>query len=69
MTLRLSFNFGSDNRCFPHSINIVINDSPAKEPIFIENKDPEVLIEEFMKELTHRQELISEMVWKMFVQW
>ena len=52
---------------FSHSISIAINASLTKEPIFIGNKDPKVLIEEIMKELTRRQELISEEVWKMYL--
>ena len=44
----------------------MINDSLTKETIFIENKNPEVLIEEFVKELTRRQELISKAFWKMY---
>ena len=33
------------------SISIVISDSLIKEPIFIDNKDSEVLIKEFVKSL------------------
>ena len=47
-------------------ISIAINDILTKEPIFIENGDPEVLIEEHVKELVCRQEIISE-VWKMYL--
>ena len=47
-------------------IRVAINDSLTKKPIFIENKHSEVLIKEFMKELTRSQEVISEKVWKMY---
>ena len=46
--------------------SIAINDSLTKELIFIENGDPEVLVEEFVKELIHRQEIISRAVWKTY---
>ena len=48
--------------CSHIPISVAINDSLNRKPIFIENINPEVLIEEFVKELTHRQELISEEV-------
>ena len=47
-------------------ISIAINDSLTNEPIFIENCDPERLIEEFVAELTHRQEIISREVWNRY---
>ena len=52
--------------CFHIPISIVINDSLTKDPIFIENKDPQILIKEFVKKLTRRQEIISEEVWKTY---
>ena len=47
-------------------ISIAINDSLTKDPIFIENRDPEALIKAFVKELTCRQENISKEVSKMY---
>ena len=49
--------------CSHIPISVAINDSLTKEPIFIENRDPEHLIEEFVEELTHRQGIISREVW------
>ena len=46
--------------------SIAINDSLTNEPIFIENRDPERLIEEFVAELTRRQEIISREVWNRY---
>ena len=48
--------------CSHIPISVAINDSLAKEPVFIENRDPEQLIEEFVEELTRRQEIISKEV-------
>ena len=45
--------------CSHIPVSVAINDSLTQEPIFIENRDPEQLIEEFVAELTQRQELIS----------
>ena len=47
-------------------ISIAINDSLTNEPIFIENQDPECLIEEFVAELNCRQEIISREVWNKY---
>ena len=48
--------------CSHISISVTINDSLTKDPIFIENSDPETLIKAFMEEVTHRQKIISEEV-------
>ena len=52
--------------CSHISISVTINDNLTKDPIFIENSDPETLIKALMEELTHRQKIISEEVWKMY---
>ena len=52
--------------CSNIPVSVAINDSLTKDSIFIENRDPEVLIKEFVNELTYRQEIISEHVWKMY---
>ena len=49
--------------CSSIPISVAINDSLTNEPIFIENRDPEHLIEEFVAELNCRQEIISRKVW------
>ena len=49
--------------CFHIPVSFAINDSLTKEPVFIENQDHERLIEEFVEELTHWQEIISKEVW------
>ena len=46
--------------CSHIPISVAINDSLR------ENSDPEALIEAFVKELTHRQEIISKEVWKIY---
>ena len=55
--------FGSNDQLFSHSTSVAINDSLTKEPIFIENSNPETLVEAFVKELTRRQEIILGEVW------
>ena len=45
---------------------VAINDILTQEPIFIENGDPELLVSEFIAELTQRQELILSKVWNMY---
>ena len=52
--------------CSHIPLSIAITDSLTKDPIFIEGSDPEALIEAFMKELTFRQEIVSNEVWKMY---
>ena len=53
--------------CSHISISIAINDSLTKGPIVIENGDPKVLIEEFVKGRIRRQEIISGAVWKTYL--
>ena len=43
-------------------VSVAINDKLTKQPIFLEDSDPEALIQEFMEELLQRQKLISEEV-------
>ena len=43
-----------------------MNDSLTRKPIFIDNCNPEVLIDEFVTELIRRQEIISGAAWKMY---
>ena len=47
-------------------VSVAINDNLTCQPIFLEDSDPEVLIEEFMEEVSHRQELIAEEVWHLY---
>ena len=47
-------------------VSVAINDNLTNQPIFLEDSDPEVLIQEFMEEILRRQELISEKVKHMF---
>ena len=51
---------------FFHVPSIAINDSLTKKQIFIENSDPGILIKQFLKKLTRRQETISKEVWEMY---
>ena len=64
LNLCLTFDLKID--CSDISISVAINDSLTNEPIFIENWDPERPKKEFVAELTHRQEIISREVWKMY---
>ena len=43
-------------------ISVTINYSLTKESIFIENRDPEQLIEEFIEQLVRSQEIIFDNV-------
>ena len=52
---------------FSHSVSIAIDNSLTKEPVFIENRDPEALIKEFVEELTHRREIILREVWDKYL--
>ena len=64
LNLGLTFDLKID--CFHIPVSIAINDSLTNEPIFIENHDPEQLIEEFIAELNHRQENIFREVWNKY---
>ena len=48
-------------------ISVAINDSLTEKLIFIQNSDPEILLEEFVKELIRRQDLIYEEVQKTYL--
>ena len=47
-------------------ISIAVNDNLTNEPIFLKNIDPKTLIQSFIKELAHQQEIISKWVWCMY---
>ena len=58
LNLGLTFDLKID--CSHITVSVAINDSLTNEPIFIENRDPERLIEEFVAELTSGQKLFRE---------
>ena len=47
-------------------VSVAINDNLTNEPIFLEDSDPEALIQEFLEEIQRRQELISKEVWRLY---
>ena len=47
-------------------VSVAINDNLTNEPIFVEDSDPEALIQEFLEEILRRQELISKEVWRLY---
>ena len=47
-------------------ISIVVNDNLTNEPAFLKNSDPKTLIQLFIEEVTHQQEIISKWVWSMY---
>ena len=47
-------------------VSVAINDNLMNEPIFLEDSDPEALIQEFLEEIQRRQELISKEVWRLY---
>ena len=49
--------------CSHIPITVAINDSLTNESIFIENRDLWRLIQKFVAELTHKQEIILREVW------
>ena len=57
LNLGLTFDLKID--CSHIPISVAIDDSLTNEPMFVENQDPEHLIEEFVAELNRRQEIIS----------
>ena len=64
MNLDLTFDLLID--CSHIPVSVAINDSLTNEPIFIENRDPERLIKEFVVELNHGQEIILREVWNRY---
>ena len=47
-------------------VSVAINDNLTNEPIFLEDSDPEALIQEFLEEILRRQELIFKEVWRLY---
>ena len=47
-------------------ISTVVNDNLTNEPTFLKSSDPKTLIQLFIEEVTHQQEIISKCVWSMY---
>ena len=64
--LNLGLTFDLKIGCSHILVIVAINDSLTNESIFIENRNLERLIEEFVAELTRRQKIISKEVWNRY---
>ena len=47
-------------------VSIVVNDNLTNKPTFLDNVNSETLIQSFIEELTHWQEIISKQVWSTY---